>query len=58
MKNAEKKDFLTRAISTDVLTNSVFFISWCVFKMYIFAENTRRRVVSAKNKNPKHYLKI
>ena len=52
MKNAEKKaDILTRAVSTGVLTNSVFFSFWCVFKFACFAESTIKIVVSGKNKN-------
>ena len=35
-----KKDILTRAVSTGVLTNSVFFSFLCFFKFCIFAENT------------------
>ena len=35
-----KKDILTRAVSTGVLTNSVFFPFLCFFKFCIFAENT------------------
>ena len=40
MKNAEKKDIWTRAISTIVFTNSVCFSFLCFFKFCIFAENT------------------
>ena len=41
MKNAEKKDTGTRAVSTGVLTNSVFF---CVsLNFAFFAENTIKR---------------
>ena len=45
MKHAEKKDILTRAISTGVLTNSVFFFFsfLCFFKFCIFAENTIKK---------------
>ena len=54
MKNAEKKtDLLTRAISTVVFTNSVFFSFLCFFKFCIFAENTIQIGVSAKTKQKK-----
>ena len=37
MKNAvKKKDILTRAVSTDVFTNSVFFSFLSFFKFSIF----------------------
>ena len=36
MKNAQKKDILTRAVSTGVLTNSVFFSFLCFFKFCMF----------------------
>ena len=46
-KNAEKKDILTRAISTIVFTNSVFFL-FCVSLNFAFlAENTIQIEVSA-----------
>ena len=54
MKNAQKKDILTKAISTKVLTNSVFFSFLCFFKFCIFAENTIKIGVSAKKKRKKH----
>ena len=54
MKNAQKKDILTRAVSTGVLTNSVFFSFLCFFKFCIFAENTIKIGVSAKTKNKKN----
>ena len=53
MKNAQKKDILTRAVSTGVLTNSVFFSFLCFFKFCIFAENTIKIGVSAKKKRKK-----
>ena len=53
MKNAQKKDILTRAVSTGVLTNSVFFSFLCFFKFCIFAENTIKIGVSAKRKKGK-----
>ena len=41
MKNAEKKtDILTRAISTVVFTNSVFFLFCVSLSFAFFAENT------------------
>ena len=50
MKNAQKKDILTRAVSTGVLTNSVLF-SFCVsLNFAFFAENTIKLGVSAKKK--------
>ena len=51
MKNAEKKDILTRAVSTGVLANSVFFCFsfWCFFDFACFAESTIKIKVSAKN---------
>ena len=57
MKNAQKKDILTRAVSTGVLTNSVFFSFLCFFKFCIFAENTIKIGVSAKKKRKKHTKK-
>ena len=54
MKNAPKKDILTRAISTGVLTNSVFFSFLCFFKFCIFAENTIKIGVSAPKKRKRH----
>ena len=58
MKNAEKKDTWTRAVSTIVFTNSVLFLFLCFFKFCIFAENTIETGVSAKKthkKNNKFY---
>ena len=57
MKNAQKKDILTRAVSTGVLTNSVFF-SFCVsLKFAFFAKNTIKIGVSAKKKKEKKHKK-
>ena len=61
MKNAEKKtDILTRAVSTIVFTNSVFFSFLCFFKFCIFAENTIKIGVSAppqkKKTQKKHFI--
>ena len=53
MKNAQKMDILTRAVSTGVLTNSVFFSFLCFFKFCIVAENTIKIGVSAKKKRKK-----
>ena len=48
MKNAEKKDTLTRAVSTIVFTNSVCFFFLCVSVNFaFFAENTIKIGVSA-----------
>ena len=53
MKNAERKDTLTRAVSTIVFTNSVSFL-FCVSLNFAFlAENTIKIGVSAQNKKPK-----
>ena len=38
MKKQIKTDILTRAVSTALLTNSVFFL--CFFKFCMFAENS------------------
>ena len=46
----KKKDTYTRAVSTIVCTNSVFFL-FCV--SLIFAENTTKIGVSAKKKTKK-----
>ena len=54
MKNAQKKDILTKAVSTKVLTNSVFFSFLCFFKFCIFAENIIKIWVSAQKKRKKH----
>ena len=56
MKNAEKTDILTRAISTIVFTNSVVFSFSCFFIFCIFAENTINIGVSAKKQNKKKKL--
>ena len=54
MKNAQKTDILTKAVSTVVFTNSVF-VSFCVsFNFAFFAENTIKIGVSAKKKNKKN----
>ena len=58
MKNAEKKDILTRAVSTGVLTNSVFFLLCVSLNLACFAENTIKIGVSAKNKRKKHKKKL
>ena len=51
MKNAEKKtDILTRAVSTIVFTNSVFFLFLCFLFFAFSAENTIKIEVSAQNK--------
>ena len=47
MKNAQKKDILTKAVSTKVLTNSVSL------NFAFFAENTIKIGVSAKKKEKK-----
>ena len=53
MKNAQKKDIVTKAVSTKVLTNSVFF-SFCVsLNFAFFAENTIKIGVSAQKKKKK-----
>ena len=46
----KKTDILTRAVSTGVLTNSVFFFFLCFFKFCIFAENTIKYGGSAKKR--------
>ena len=53
MKNAEKKDTWTRAISTIVFTNSVFFLFCVSLNFVFFAENTKKRGISQKNKKIK-----
>ena len=53
MKNAQKKDILTRAVSTGVLTNSVFFLFCVTLNFALFAENTIKIGVSAQKKNTK-----
>ena len=47
----QKKDILTRAISTSVLTNSVFFLFCVSLNFAFFAENTINIGVSAKKEN-------
>ena len=52
MKNAEKADVLTRAVSTVVFTNSVVF--FCVsFNFAFFAENTIKYGFQQKKQNSK-----
>ena len=58
MKNAEKTDTLTRAVSAIVFTNSVFFCFLCFFRFCIFAESTIKIGVSAPPKKPKKNKKI
>ena len=53
MKNAEKKDILTRTVRTGVFTNSVFLSFLCFFQFWMFAENTITNRVSAKRKTKK-----
>ena len=54
----KKKDILTRAVSTGVLTNSVFFLFCVSFNFAFFAEHTIKIGVSAKNqKNTKRKTK-
>ena len=58
MKNAENKtDILTRAISTVVFTNSVFFSFLYFCKFCMFAENTIKIEVSALNKKETKHKK-
>ena len=57
MKNAQKKDILTRAVSTGVLTNSVFFLFCDSLNFAFFAENTIKIGVSAKKKKKKNTKK-
>ena len=47
IKNAKKTDILTRAVSTGVFTNSVFFCFCVSFNFAYFAENTTKIGVSA-----------
>ena len=54
MKNAQKKDILTRAVSTGVLTNSVFFLFCVSLNFAFFAENTKNRGFSQQKKEKKH----
>ena len=50
----QKKNILTTAVSTGVLTNSVLFWFLYFFKISMFVENTIKIGVSAKNnKNTK-----
>ena len=53
MKNAEKKDTWTRAVSTIVCTNSVFFLFCVSLNFAFFAENTIKIGVSAPPPPPK-----
>ena len=53
IKNAEKTDILTRAVSTIVFTNSVFFLFCVSFNFAFFAENTIKIGVSAQQKTKK-----
>ena len=46
----QKKDILTRAVSTVVFTNSVYFLFLCLFKFALLAENTIQIGVSAKTR--------
>ena len=57
MKNAQKKDILTRAVSTGVLTNSVFFLFCVSLNFAFFAENTIKIGVSANKKKKKNTKK-
>ena len=57
MKNAQKKDILTRAVSTGVLTNSVFFSFLCFFKFCIFCWKHYKIGVSAQKKKEKKHKK-
>ena len=50
MKNAEKKDTWTKAVSTIVFTNSVFFLFCVSLNFVFFVENTIKIGVSAKTK--------
>ena len=54
MKNAEKKDTWTRAVSTIVFTNSVFFLFCVSLNFAFFAENTIKIGVSAPKKTKKN----
>ena len=66
MKNAEKKDILTRAVSTGVLTNSVFFSFLCFVKFCIFAgkhykiggSTPKRETQKTKTKLVKNWSKL
>ena len=58
MKNAQKKDILTKAVSTQVLTNSVFFSFLFFFKFCIFCwKHYKNRGFSQKKKRKKHKKK-
>ena len=50
----KKKDTWTRAISTIVFTNSVFFLFCVSLNFVFFAENTIKIGVSAKKKTKKN----
>ena len=53
-----KKDILTRAVSTGVLTNSVFFSFLCFFKFCIFCwKHYKNRGFSQKKKKKKKHKK-
>ena len=55
MKNAQKKDILTKAVSTKVLTNSVFFSFLCFFKFCMFCwKHYKNRGFSPPKKIKKH----
>ena len=56
MKTAEKKDILTRAVSTSVLTNSVCFLFGVSLNFACFAENTIKIVVSVKKEQKQQLL--
>ena len=58
IKNEEKKDILTRTVSTSVFTNSVFFCFLRFFQLCIFAENTIKTGVSAPSKKLKKLKKL
>ena len=56
-KNAEKKtDILTRAVSTVVFTNSVFFPFCVSLNFAFFAENTIKIGASTKQKTKKQKI--
>ena len=58
MKNAEKMDILTRAVSTVVFTNSVFFLLCVSLSFACFAGSTIKIRASATKKNKKatHFI--
>ena len=54
-ENCTKKDILTRAVSTGVLTNSVFFSFLCFFKFCTFClKHYKNRGFSQKKGTKKH----